>query len=576
MLVLAGLAAFILAWNLPNHYPPWPSFHSELLAAVALGLVFAGLCWPHRRVRQDSQHDGHQLTVERFPSPVSAWAFASMACLPVLQYFAGGLVFRGDALLGLLYVLGAALGLYGGALWAAQQGRECALRRLFATIVFGGIAANGLALAQWLRLEPASWWAVRLIDVRPFANFAQANHFGLMMVMSLVAATALFEINALRRRQTWVLSCAFFGAGALISQSRAAALALFAVAGLWLMTHRRVPTRLRWPEVMWALAAWVLLFFALPQIQAALLLTSTELSRPLEFGSRRWIYAHFATAILERPWGGYGFNQGVLALAEVAGKVHFSENTSYAHNFVLDLMTWAGVPVGGGIAIALGWWMLSWLRTDGDEKALAQRHCVFAVWLALLVQSMLEYPYAYSYFLLPAVLLAGAVAAPRSTKAQAPGLVRPVVASWWAMGLAAGAAALLVIVAADYFKIEEDFRATRFARANFIHRPKHEFSGNVVVLDQLARRIETAHYELRPGMPEHQINDLHAVARRFPELPIRMDYAKALALNGMRTRAEQELQIIRSLYAPTSFHLIVLDWEAWLKENEGLAASLTE
>lgn len=144
------------------------------------------------------------------------------------------------------------------------------------------------------------------------------------------------------------------------------------------------------------------------------------------------------------------------------------------------------------------------------------------------------------------------------------------------MGLAAGAAALLVIVAADYFKIEEDFRATRFARANFIHRPKHEFSGNVVVLDQLARRIETAHYELRPGMPEHQINDLHAVARRFPELPIRMDYAKALALNGMRTRAEQELQIIRSLYAPTSFHLIVLDWEAWLKENEGLAASLTE
>ena len=34
---------------------------------------------------------------------------------------------------------------------------------------------------------------------------------------------------------------------------------------------------------------------------------------------------------------------------------------------------------------------------------------MFALWLALLVQSMFEYPYAYAYFLLPAALLAGAV-----------------------------------------------------------------------------------------------------------------------------------------------------------------------
>ena len=47
LLLLAGLTGLFLGWNMPNHYPPWPTFHGELAAALGMCLLFLGLLWPH-------------------------------------------------------------------------------------------------------------------------------------------------------------------------------------------------------------------------------------------------------------------------------------------------------------------------------------------------------------------------------------------------------------------------------------------------------------------------------------------------------------------------------------------------
>ena len=72
-------------------------------------------------------------------------------------------------------------------------------------------------------------------------------------------------------------------------------------------------------------------------------------------------------------------------------------------------MVWFGIPLAIVMTALLAWWLLGWLRHVGEPAQMAQRHWVLAVWLAFVIQSLLEYPFAHTYFLLPAALLAGAV-----------------------------------------------------------------------------------------------------------------------------------------------------------------------
>jgi hypothetical protein len=566
-ITLAGLACLFAGWNMPNHYPPLPSFHGELATALGIVLLLLAVAWPSSNFAPASPMNGGAAKARRvLPFSASSRICLALALLPSLQYAAGMLFFRGDAALALLYGGGLALGLYVGYLWAAQLGAERVLKMLFVTIVLGGVVANAFALAQWLRLGAISWWAVELIDERPFANFAQPNHYGLMMVVSIVAVTALYEMRVLRHRFSYALALAFFGWGELISQSRASSLALLSVALCWLLTRRRAPTRLQTNEVILALVIWCLLYLQLEAIQNALYGNEASI-KSLEIGTRQWMWPRFLAALMDHPWLGYGFNQGGVALADAAARTPspVTTATTYAHNFLLDLMIWAGIPIGVGIVVALLAWMRTWLKSGSDGKTQAQHCWVFAFWLALLVQSMFEYPYAYAYFLLPAALLAGAIT-PLPSRPPSQGTVtyRPGGVVILPAGLLV---ALLAAVTWDYWAIEDDYREVRFTRLNFVDQPKHDFQRKPLVLDQIASVAKTALFKLKPDMPADEIAALHATARRFQSISTQIDYAKALALNGQSALAEQELEIVRSNYSPANYVAIRNEWQAWLSEK---------
>ena len=78
----------------------------------------------------------------------------------------------------------------------------------------------------------------------------------------------------------------------------------------------------------------------------------------------------------------------------------------------------------------------------------------------------------------------------------------------------------------------------------------------------------TAQLEIRAGMPAAQIENLRTVARRFHYLPPRLDYARALALNGRLAEAELEIQILHNLYSANRFKLIDQQWRNWLREHQ--------
>jgi len=553
-LLLAGVSGLALGWNMPNHYPLWTSFHGELAAAIGLSLVFAALVW--RRMGAAAL---------RLPMPRAGWGWLVVALLPMVQFLFGGLAFRGDAALGMLYASGAALGLYAGSLWAAQSGRAEALAWLWATVLFAAIASFAVALSQWLHLAPGGWWSAGLIFTRPFGNLGQPNQFGLFMLWGIVAAAALFEMRRIERRAVLALVALMLGFGIAISQSRSALVASVLLAALWFVTRRSAATRLRWQEVAVAIGVGALLHFGLPWLEERLYLSVSEVRATFDAGPREAIWRHFLAAIGAHPWLGYGFGQGVMALSEVATRVAPSRNTIYAHNVVLDLATWYGVPVALALCAAFAAWMLSWLRRAADGTLDAQRVLVFAAWLALVVQSLLEFPFAYAYFLLPAALLAGAISPlPEGVGEQG---VQGVRAARWVMALAACAFALLATLAWEYLQLEDDFRAARFERYGFVDRPEHNALANPIILDQLAALNASSHFELKRGMPPEQIEQLHILARRFHLLPTRVDYAKALWLNGRVADAENELRIIRGVYPPSQFARIEREWNAWKAEQ---------
>ena len=300
------------------------------------------------------------------PLPTSARVWPLIALVPLAQYVTGALVFRGDALMGFMYALGVVMALYTGHLWASQEGSGRVLEMIFLVIVWAGLAAGGVALAQWLRLPASSWWALDLgASTRPYGNLAQPNQFGLLMVMGIVAATALFETHVLSNRLSYTVVVCFFGWCMLISTSRASVLALLSIVAIWFIMRRHLPSRLRVRDVLLALVVGLVAYKSLGHIAEALYLQEMDVRAPLEVGPRELIWRHFWAAIVEHPWVGYGFGQGILAIREVATQVQPSRNSVFAHNFVLDLMTWVGVPLGLAMSLALGAWMLRWLRRAG-------------------------------------------------------------------------------------------------------------------------------------------------------------------------------------------------------------------
>ena len=577
LLVLFGLAGLFLGWNAPNHYPPWTALHLEYSAAWGACLIsLAVLAWPAvANESSESAGSTSALRTTRLPFPRASRLWALVALWPVLQYLTGGLPFRGDAIIGPLYGLGVALCIYTGHRWAAQQGSSRVLRLLFLTVVVSGLAANGLAITQWLRLSNPGWWAMELIDDRPYANLAQPNHFGLLMVFSIIAVTALFESAAIKNRGVYGLAVAFFGWGVLISQSRASMLALLVVIACWLITRRRAPTRLRLGFVLGATLAGCLFVIAYAPIQEALLLSTAGPRAPTEVGSRQWIWLHFWAAIMERPWAGYGFNQAVLALSEVAEHVHPSRNAVFAHNVVLDLMTWFGIPLALAMTAALAVWMAGWLRSHSNASLMAERHWVFAIWLALLIQSLLEFPYAHTYFLLPAALLAGAITSAGTLSGEPTAGIR-VAPSRTAVALATATVTAVGLLGWEYFQLEDEFRSRRFERANFSGPVEVRAPTAPLILDHLAALNASAGFAIRPGMPAHELQALQVLARRFHILSTRLDYAKALALNGHLAKAERELTIIRSVYDEKRGALIEREWRAWLLENRTAVEQATQ
>ena len=527
-----GLAFLTAAWFPADHYPPWLGFHSELLAFIGFAAVLAA-CLRSCDVK---------IAVPRI-----ALGLACLVAVPAIQWAAGINAYAGDALLSCLYLIGlAASVLVGFHIASSRNPGFPALQGLMHLLWLSALVSAAIALVQWLGLvarlgELGTWLLQGEAGERAVANLGQPNQLASLLLMGMAAFTYAHRERTIGRAG-FVLGIAFMTFGLVLSQSRTGLLSGLAVAAFfaWKGRQHRLGASPR------AFALWALIFagafLALPFLSELLYLGKGR-GMPLTENSARWrLWHQVALGIWDSPWWGYGWNQTASAHMAGAQSLAGTLTITNAHNIFLDLVAWVGFPLGVLLIISGLYWAASRAWRCQQPVAIFAMACL----LPILIHSLLEYPFAYAYFLLFAGLMCGIVEACAAGRARA-------VPVRWIWGVLGGTFALGMWIAYEYLLIEEDFRMVRYAGANIGSTPTAYRAPTVHLNSHLGAMLHAAKVKPTPGMSADEIKKLQLTAQRFPYQTLTFRYALALGLNGRPAEAGRQMGLIKNLYGDVEY-----------------------
>ena len=524
--LLFGTLLALGAWLTPNHYLPWLAFHGELLMGLALGVALAG------EFAQQPRH----------PDRLSSLTLLTLllAGIPLLQVATGLIRFAGDAWVVCTYLLAFALAQVLGRRLLHRLGGAVLAEGLAVLFVAASLLSVGVQLYQWLRLSGLGVFAADMPPWgTPFANLAQHNHLATLLFLGLVGSLFLYEH---RRIRGWAAAATilFLEAGMVMTGSRAAWLNVLLLTVVLCLSRRRLALRLPLHAAPGLAVAMGVLVAAWGPLNDILLLSAGRtLAVQAQVGPRPLFYATMFDALAQRPWFGYGWNQGLIAQGQVldahpaAGRLMGS-----SHNLLLDLVVWNGVPLGLALAGFMAWWLWrQWRACRGIPQAF-----MLAAVVGVLVHAMLEYPLSYAYFLLPVGVMMGALdaALPNPREYKVPRLALP------AGAIATGA--LLVLIVVDYVEVEANTRLLRFETARIGTSGIESQAPELMMLTQWHEYLRFARIAPQPGMSEAEIDRMRRVVERFPYASAQRKYALANALNGQPDVARRTLDRMCKLH----------------------------
>jgi hypothetical protein len=550
-----GLLFFTLSWLAFDHYRPWVNFHSEMLA-------FVGLFWLLTNVLF---HTGGSAVLPRMTIWVS---FAIL--VPWLQYAAGISFFAGDALLSSLYLSGLFLAVFVGyAITQADTEHPAfGLMGMMHSLWIAALVSAAIGLAQWLNVDSPLGMYVVQSDVgdRAMGNLGQPNQLATLLLMGMVAFAYVFERQVIGRL-AFFLGIGFMTAVLVLTQSRAGMLSVFVVTAYLMWKKGTFKSRLSGTAVaLWA-ACFLIGTLALPYLSELLLLGDVRGIRAAEPVSQRWrMWQQIAYAVAQSPWVGYGWNQTPTAHAASALALPGPIPYSNAHNFVMDMLAWNGFPLGLLLTGAIAFWFLTRMRSSVSQHAVHAMTCL----LPFAVHCMLEYPFAYAYFLIAAGFMVGIVEA-----AVAPAKTITVNARW-AWVFLAGWVSVGVYLTYEYFLIEEDFRTVRFENLSLGKTPEAYKIPHVWMISHMGAMLKARRLVIEPNMEQSDLELLRKVSQRFADNVLHFRYVKALGLNADPVGAAHQLAIIRGMYGENYYVACTTELRRLEKEKyPQLAAVIT-
>jgi hypothetical protein len=497
----------------------------------------------------------------KWAMPNGAVVLTLLALTAPLQYVFAGLAFKGDFVLVLLYVGGAAIAYsWGYNLAQTKTATDSAQVRIHETFetaqtkiswafVIAALMSSGMAWMQWFGVEDRWFPWVMAADHsnRALGNLAQPNQLSTLLLIGVVAVGALYERSKLGPAVAVALLVLMTSA-VVLAESRTAYVSTLVLLG-WCAWKKSAFRRIKLAHVI----AWGLLFVAMSVLHQSgkislNLSEKTPLSAELtNAGGRPLMWRQFGEAIRERPWQGYGWLQTAAAQQNGALTVPGTEQTSYTHNQFLDLVVWIGVPGAFAFFVLCCLGVLRLVKKTSTSNSVV---IGVALLIPMAMHAQLEFPLAYAYFLIPGALIVGmlerlTIKKGRPSDLSVPHFVAAISITIFAL--------IAVVVAIDYVNIEEDFRVARFENRLIQNKSFVYERPRILLLDQYGEVLAAMRIRAIPEMPAQDIDTLERAAKRYSWAALHFRYMCALALNGQLNYAKDELRLIKNLYGPTLY-----------------------
>lgn len=524
LLLLAALLG-VMAWLIPDHYPPWGSFYNEFAAFAALWVLL--LCCAIGAAAEPARLSSGFLII------------AGVAAIPLIQGAMGHIHFLGDAWMAAAYVLGFGLACFAGFHLARQEGIVWLAAGIAGVILAGATVSALLVVYQWLELGflgPGVDSVPRF--GRPYGNLAQPNHLATLLCMG---AAALIYLHAVRKLPVVAVGmlAGLLIFGLVLTQARAPWVAAALLALAWFFKRGSVPAIKGW-AIGLGLAFYAGLIVFWPHGSATPVTPATQQRSDLtQVGTHFQNWEEMLRAAMQEPWWGYGWNQVAVAHVQTAHERHtYAEMLTHSHNLFLDLVIWNGAPIGLAIIAVLLWWVATraW-RCRTPES-----------WFGLMAigavgtHAMFEYPLDYAYFLLPVGLLAGLTEADQGTGGtlaiQKPALW-PVVAAF---------AFLMGWTWHEYRIVEADYRLMRFETRRIGPLKAEQPTPDIVLLTQLREDLRMARSLASEDMSADELEWMRRITYRYPWYSSLFRYSVSLALNGRQEEASVEFRRLYDIY----------------------------
>lgn len=540
--------AFILslAWLLPNHTPPWVSFHGDAWAASVLTLVGVWVAW-----KSKAETGWHVLTL----------AIALLCAVPWLQYALGQIPIFGTAWINSIYLFGMLFALQIGEQWEQDSPGQSADLVFFATLI-AAVVSTGLQLYQAAGLEPIGPWTMYVPgQTRFYANMAQPNQLASLLLLGLLACSWGFYRRKLNAFVALSISC-FILFGVALTESRTAWL------NLSLLILGAIVVRSKLPSRSYFLAVFGLgLYFAacvlLVPLMTGYIQTGAEVQyRSLADPARLGAWQMLLDASSHQPFFGFGWGQ--LASANFLVVENYPGHPglfTQAHNLFLDLILWNGYPLGLLIATLIFWWV--W-KAISLVRSFEQLHLLAFV-MVLGTHAMLEFPLQYAFFLLPFGLVVGALHTSLGFKTIYQGR------KWIHVAVSIVAAGVLTITIRDYFRVETSFYGLRFEHRK-IQTDIPSTPPDVIALTQFRDHLRFARNVPRSGVDADELRGMIDIVNTLPSSLVMYKLAANLALNERPVEARQWLVRICKTMPDVNCKAMKVLWEKEGLAHAGIAA----
>ncbi|MFG4216721.1 Wzy polymerase domain-containing protein [Acinetobacter baumannii] len=522
------LAAILLgfAWLSPFHYNPWVMFSSEISTFAAGLSVLAALFYHHIKI------------------PRAQILLLPFTLIPIVQWGCGLVFDLSTALLSTFYLLGFWFMILAGYnLSLDQKKRDQIFSGFSLLIIITSLFTSLIAIFQWLNIESHLIYTLHLIGNRPYGNFGQPNNMATFLIIGLLGCLYLYEKYKVT---LWLLlpSALIILFTIALSQSRTSWIVFPFLLIYWMVKQFGKQKRFRFVQgLLWCLAFFLIAGLILPYItQFIEFSTNTEITETSSFVARAgsgherigmWI--QILHAIAQQPWLGYGWSHTSVAVVDSIqyGTVHVWFNS--AHNVLLDIIIWNGIPIGIVIIAYFACWFV-WLNQQAKETI-----SIIAIMMVctVLIHAMLEFPQRYAYFLLTCGFLLGII------QAQTP-VLKGIVLNKQVLRLIWGISLILLLA------IWRDYNVY-VTNSNLLFKnkqPNAEVLGSnqIFVLTQFEQRLKWIEMK-----PETTLSDADlAVWGNFVKnkaTPYNLrKYAQLLAYNGKVEQAEQQIFILQHLY----------------------------